>query len=423
MAHPIFMPIAVFILIVCAGFFSGAEAGITAVSRAEFRAVKKQKKKSFRRLARLIESKDTVITTLLITNSFVHNLLSGLVTAFTVNVFGSDYLTLATIIITTVIILFAEILPKVIATQNPVGFSRAAGGVLHVLHIVLRPAVWLASSITSQGINYARKRSTNHDERFNEKNLQVLISISMQDGAVKTGEQALLNRAVHVHTLNARSIMTPRTQITAVSVHRSIEAAVNLFRDTGLSRLPVFDKTHDNIVGVLHYKDVLFFHHSFPNKQMRIQAIMQPPLFVPETASVFTILKAMNINKKNMALIVDEYGGIAGLTTMTNTIASVFGAAADDYNLINDDPMQFVKVLSSGRLRIPGSLDIAQFNELMDTNCNSRYYDTVAGLLLEHVQHLPKEGERVTIKNIEFTVKKIVNRKIDIIEAAVLSTM
>ncbi|EFW37169.1 hemolysin family protein [Treponema phagedenis] len=395
------------ILIVCAGFFAGTETAITAIGRADVRKLSKQKQKSSVRLTHLVRIKDRIVTTTLIYTNFINMLASALITAFTIEMFGNNYLFIATIITTSLIILFAEIIPKAVCAYYPVLIGKRASAILYFFYILLYPVVLFFSGLS--GITIKLFSGTHKKIRnISEEELKALIKISTEDGAVKDGENYLLSKATRLRNLKLRNIMTTRTDIIAVEHDVSIDEIMQKFRESRFSRLPVYDKTNDSIIGIIHYKDVLFYKTA--KKHDSIISLIRETTFVPETSNVFSVIKAMKNSKHNMAIVIDEHGGTAGLITMDDIIAAVFGTIQDEYGGASVN--YGLRLIGKSRLHFSGEMPIAKLNEILHAQLSSEYYDTMGGLLLEAFEQLPAPNSSITINGILFTVKKVMNRQI-----------
>ncbi len=413
-----------FVLLFCAAFFSGTETGITAITGAQYKTVKKSKTKTNKKLAFLIERKDEIVSAMLIGTNFVNTLSSGLITAFVISEYGQKYVPLATAIATVLIIIFAEIIPKAFAAKRPLELTRASGRILSGIRIFLKPIVFVFSALSRFVIKLISKNGDALQTELPEDYLKTLIDVGLADGAFQTGEHALIRRAVQLHELQLHNIMTKKDDITAVDINASFDAVLEAFRRTMFSRLPVFETEKDSIVGILHYKDLLFYQaQKHEAEQFFIRNIIRPALFIPKTANIFSALKTMRKNKKNMAFIIDEYGKTVGLITIDDIGSAIFGSIGDEYAKAKTDPMKGLSIIDNTHIKIPASLPIVKLNEILKTDFHSDHNGTVGGLILEKAEYLPKEGETVKIDQVEFMIEKTENSKILTVIADVSALM
>lgn len=416
MSASFFLISAEFILLLfSAAFFSGSETAITAITHTEYRALKKSRNKKDKKLLRLIEIKDKIVTTTLIGTNAVNMLLSSLVTAFTINNFGSYYVPLAAAITTVCIILFAEIIPKAIAACRAVSFSRNCASMLGFCCKIIFPLVAFFSFLSNMVIAVLSGKQRGTTKKvISEDQLKDLVKISREDGAFETSGHILLNRAIHLRNIKIRNIMKKRADISYLNISDTNEEIIKTFRSSKFSRLPVLD-SDNNVFGLVHYKDILFYMTN--GKEINIKEIMKTPIFIPETVNIFSVIKAMNAKKRNMAFVIDEHGYFTGLITMDDAVSAILGKTQDEYSHTEINPLQKLKVLDQEHIRIPGDMQISQLNDLLNTDFSSLYYDTVGGLILEKAEYLPDEGTKIEIGKMEFTIEKIKDRKIVSVKA------
>ncbi len=410
--------IEIIVLLCCAAFFSGSETAITAVSRPEYRVLKQKKQKNAKRLARLIELKEKIVTVTLIGTNFVNTLNSSLITAFTLSAFGAAAVPAATAVITVLIIIAAEIFPKALAAERPVQFGKAVSLPLSVCYILLLPAALFFSFLSKGVLKLVSQAGAEKPAVLHKKDLQLLVHIGQEDGALGTGEHALLERAVFLQHIKLRNIMTPRTKIAAIAGTDCFEDIITQFRSSGFSRLPVYDSDYRSITGVIHYKDLLFALQT--NRNVDCTAMVRPAVFISDSASIFSAIKTMNLNARNMLIVIDEYGGIAGLITMDDIIAVVFSHTQDEYSKPRRNPLRLVRLQGSNTVYLPGDLRLEDCNTLLHTHFSSNYYDTLGGFLLEQWGCLPEEQAVLTCGAVQFTVTGVVQRRIAEVSADIV---
>ena len=397
-------------LLICAAFFSGTETAVTAITHTQYKMIKKSRSKKNKRLAFLIEKKDEIVSATLIGTNFVNTLSSALVTAFVISNYGAAYIPAATAITAVLIIIFAEIVPKAFAAYRPVEITKGSARILTAVHIILKPAIFVFSKLSSFIIKaFSKNRPAEHSS-LSEDFLKTLINISLADGTFHTGEHDLIRRAVQLHELKLHNIMTKKENIVGFNIDASFEGMIDTFKTSMFSRLPVFDSGKDTIIGLVHYKDLLFYL-AHTNK-IDIRKIIRPAIFIPETANIFSAIRTMSKNKRNMAFVIDEYGTIEGLVTIDDITAAVFGVIQDEYSKVKVNPLQGLGIVDGTKMRIPAAVPIGKINEILNTDFHSEHCGTIGGLILEKTEYLPQEGETVKIDKITFTVEKVKNSKI-----------
>lgn len=398
-------------LLAASAFFAGAETAVTAITRSDYRNLKKSAQKNAQRLARLVELKDKIVSTALIGTNFVNTLNSSLITAWTLTVFGPQAVPIATACISILIIILAEIFPKALASERAEAVGKKTALPLLMCYTLLYPIVAVFGFLTKAVLALAQPQRKAVLDMLKEADLQLLVQIGEKDGALAAGEEALLRKAVLLQNVTLRTIMTPRTAIIFVDATASLPHVIEKFRHSRFSRIPVYNAETKAITGIIHYKTLLFALQE--NKPPELDSLLRPAIFVPESASIFSVIKKMNTHMQNIAIVIDEHGGVSGLVTMDDIIAAVFSTVQDEYGKARCDPMRLVRFVSSSRLVIPGTLHLEDFNELLHTHFHSDYYDTVGGFLLETWGYLPHKNESITCGRITFTADYIENRRIE----------
>ena len=335
--------------------------------------------------------------------------------------FGTQAVPAATAIITVLIIILAEIFPKALAAERAESIGKKASLPLYVCYTLLRPIVAVFSLLTKAVLRLCNARPKTTPDTLKEKDLQLLVHIGQEDGALAAGEEALLRKAVLLQDVKLRNIMTPRTAITYVDSAATFPQVIEQFRRSRFSRLPVYDSETKTVTGIIHYKTLLFALQE--RREPELDALQRPAIFVPEGASIFSIIKAMNAKMQNIAIVIDEHGGVAGLITMDDIIAAVFSTVQDEYGKARNDPMRSVRFINTSQLVLPGALKLEDCNELLHTDFHSDYYDTLGGFLLEKWGYLPHTNKRITCGRITFTVTHIINRRIDTVIADLSSVL
>ncbi len=399
-----------FLLLFFAAFFSSAETAITAISDSEYRTYKKSRKKRDRTITYLIEQKEKIVSSTLIMTNFLHMLLSSIVTVFTLEVLGSFYIPHATACTTVLIIIFAEIIPKTLATHFSLSIIKKTAPILFLLYVLSYPLVLIFSYLSRSIVFCLKFVQKEKDEKMSERELKKLIDISMKDGAILSAEYTLLKKAVHLKSIKIKSLMTKRSKIIYVLENDSQERVIETFKMSNFSRLPVLNAEGSAFLGLIHYKDVLFNLNTPPPT---IKHIMKSPIFVPESSNVFSIIKLMNSEKRNMVFVIDDEGDVLGLLTMDDILSLVCGKAEDEYSQNSDDETKSIKYIDKESIEVDPSISLEELNELIGTNFSSLYYESLSGLILERCQHLPKEKELIELDGIKIEIVKVKNAKIE----------
>lgn len=246
--------------------------------------------------------------------------------------------------------------------------------------------------------------------RITEDELKTIIEVGRREGVLEEGEHRLLHKAWDFTDIRLREIMISRTAMTAVEVNTSVADVRKIFRKQRFSRMPVYKKTLDSVTGMIHYRDILTVRSN--DTETTIESLVRPILFVPETQTASSLLQELKNEKQHMAIIIDEHGATAGLVTMRDAIAAVFGGIKDEYDTSTTTKTGKVEVVDSRYLRVPGNLKLDDLNGMIGTNLDSDFYETVGGFVLEQAGILPEPGARIRFEDLTFIVEDQKDRKI-----------
>lgn len=390
--------------------FSAAETSISSISKTQYRRIKKSREKGDLRLAKLLSDPSRMVTTLLIGNNVVNIWSSSIATALAIGIFGEDGVGIATAVMTVAILVFSEITPKTLAANNPEAIARGLSPFVAAVSKALYPLVFVFSAVNSVFLSLMKAVAPGEQSRVSEDELKTIIDVGKKEGALKKGEHDLLSRAFDFTDLTLRELMIPRTEIAAIDVSASPIEVRDAFRKYRFSRLPVYDGSIESIRGIVHYKDVLFLLEK--GASFSLDTLIRPALFVPENQGTYELLREMEKDGQDMAIVVDEHGATAGLVTMDDAVAAVFGGIHDEYDGDISAPAEQVQIIDPSRLRIPGNLKLTDLNALLKTGLDSEYYETAGGFVMEQASRLPSNGDQIRYGGIVFKIEDVSGRKI-----------
>ncbi len=343
----------------------------------------------------------------------------ALVTAFTgwaaefpIGLAVSARVTIATVfaflVVTFITVVFGELAPKNIALNHPERSARYLIPPLLAFAWITKPFTWLlnrSSQLVLKALN--QKPMETEEAVHSPEELRMLVELSEESGALEKEDAALIDAVFEFSEKNAREVMTPRTDIIAIEADSTLDEAMELISESGRSRFPVYEETIDDIIGVLLVKDlipVLSKHETFS-----LRGLIRPPHFIPGTREVEDVLADFKRRKEHMAIVLDEYGGTAGMVTMEDLLEEIVGEILDEY----DDPEEGTVNTSSGEMILSGSTNISELNEEYGTEVpDDDGYTTIGGYVFGMIGHLPKVGDGITTGGATFTVREMEGRRI-----------
>lgn len=405
--------VSVIVLIVLVAFsavFSSSETALLSVSNIQLRQMLKKKEPKARRIAYLKKNMPEVLTAILIGNNFVNSLSSSLAAALAVSILGDRGNAAAAACMTFIIIVFGEVLPKTIAASNGVRTAACFADFLFLVRRVLFPLVWIFLKAVQALSPILNKIKHSESGRLTEGELKTLFEVGGKEGTLQSGEKELLHRIFEFTDLRLRDIARPRALVKTVSADSSYKEAVRAVAESGYSRLPVCASSFDEVRGLIHFKDILFYAGS--KKDFSLGDIMHSVLFVPETQTALSLLHTFKTEKQNFAVVVDEHGSNFGIVTMDDILKAVFGRIIDEYNGVNKAPEDRIAVVGPSEFIVPGDMLLSDVNNIFGLQLASQEYDTLAGWLLEQFGYLPETSEHVLRFGLLFTVEEQRRRRI-----------
>ncbi len=392
-------------LIVLSFLFSGTETGMTAVSRARLHNLAEGGDRRAALVDRMVERKDRLVGALLIGNNLVNILASALATSLLLRVFGEAGVVYATIAMTVLLVIFAEILPKSWALSRPERFALAVSPFARVVVFLFGGLSWLANNIVRGmlhlvGVNLGRDESllSAHEE------LRGTVAVLAREGGVVKLDRDRLGGLLDLHELEVSDVMVHRTAMRSVNVDQPPQELVREILQSPHTRMPVWRGSAENIVGVIHAKDLLRALHEVDNDPTKVDVmkVAAKPWFVPDTTRVQDQLNAFLRRKGHFAIVVDEYGEVEGLVTLEDILEEIVGDIADEH----DVEMQGVKQEADGSVVVEGSVPIRDLNRALDWNLPDEEATTIAGLVIHETQTIPEEKQAFTFHGKRFIVMK-----------------
>ncbi len=396
--------ITLFFFIILSAIFSGSETAIFSLSDIRVRSFLKNKKKGAKTLMRLKENPHRLLITLLVGNNVVNISASALTTLIAIEAYGSNAVGIATGILTLVVLVFCEITPKTYAHRNAQSISLLMARPLELLSKVLHPLVWALEQITGIIIRLTGGKSKEVLVTYDE--LKTTISLGAEEGVIKRDEEEMLRNVFDFANQKAEQIMVPRTEMFCIEATTKPNKAVNLLTEKGYSRIPVYDGSKDNIVGILYAKDLLKKMNTTKGN-FHIKELLRPAFFIPETKNLDFLLKEFKKKRHHMAIVVDDSGGVEGLVTLEDLIEEIVGEIYDE----TDKKEVMVKRTDNGYL-VDARVPIDELNSTVGTKIEDARFGTVAGYIINRIGRIPQKGEKIKIKNMEFIVEDAKENKI-----------
>ena len=311
----------------------------------------------------------------------------------------------------TVWLLLSELLPRRIVATKPKEVAFALLGFLRGMLALVTPLQWLLSRLANVLSRVCGVDPSAMDEQVTEEEIRLLVDVGEEKGVIEGSQKEMINNIFEFDDLTAADIMTPRTDVEAIDADDTVDDALHASVDNGVSRLPVYEEDIDHVIGVLYIKDLLPYVGKPLPEVVTVRSIMREPLFVPETKKCGELFSEMTAAHMQMAMIVDEYGGIAGIVTMEDLLEAIVGNMQDEY----DNEQEEVTKLDDNRYEVDGTTDIDEVAELLDIEIPEGDFDTLGGFLMSKLGRIPDADEhpQVEFENAVFTVQSMDDRRIE----------
>ena len=403
--------IVILALILVSGFFSGSETAVTGASRPRVVQLEKQGDRRAGVLAKLWSQSDTLISTILVGNNLVNILATALVTAVLTQIFPIWGALLATLFMTIIVVIFAEVLPKTIAFRHADAIALAVAPMLRFLVTVLRPATFAVSLVVRGVIALVGQKQDQSEEetrRAEELRGSIELLASNERDALDdddVAERTMLRSILDLEDITIEEVMTHRGKVETLDIETPAEELVNQVMKSQHTRLPVWQDNPDNIVGVLHAKNVLraLGDHDGEASKLDVKAIMSKAWFVPETAQLDEQLRAFRKRRAHFAVVVDEYGSLMGIITLEDILEEIVGDIADEHDFM----MERIRRGRDGSYVSDGAMTIRDLNRLFGWLLPDERATTIAGLVLYESRQIPKTGQVFVFHNFRFEIMEM----------------
>lgn len=388
------------LLIILSGFFSSAETALFSISKVKARHIGKSHRATDRLISKMKEDPHRLLTTVLIGNNLVNIGAAALATALALQIFHNSAIGIATGVMTLVILIFGEILPKSFAQRNNIMMARLLIYPVYWCSLLFYPIVLLMIFIPKITGRIQRSPSATEEE------LLTFVEVVEEEGEIKEEEKELIHNIVEFDDTSASEIMTPRGDMYFLEVDQEIDLREII--QSGYSRIPVIEGSIDNVIGVLNLKD-LFMHEATSSEKPKLRALMTKPYFIPENKKLDSLMRQFKKRKQHIAIVVDEHGGVSGLITLEDVLEEIVGEISDE----TDKVESHIVPLSDNEWIVLGKTEIEEVNDTIGMDIpDVGDYDTFSGYILDRIEKIPSVNEEIVLDDYVVVVKEIEGNRI-----------
>lgn len=394
------------ILLSASAFFSSAETALMTSNKLKIRNLAENGDKRAKKVLDITANTDKMLSAILIGNNVVNLTASSLSTTLTLKIFGSSLVGIATGILTFLILVFGEITPKNVASKNAENMALAYIGVISVIVTVMTPVIFIVNKVAGAVISIFTKNS-DENNAVTEEELRAMVEYSHEEGVIENEEKKMIVNVVDFGDTVAGDIMVPRVDMVMVDEKSSYEEILQVFREERYTRIPVYEETPDNVIGILNVKDFLLIEDK---ENFVMKEHLREPLYTYEYKKTSALMMDMRKTGANIVIVLDEYGITAGLITLEDMLEEIVGEIRDEFDADEDEGITKVSDLE---YLIDGSTNLDDINDRIGLELSSDEYESIGGLIMEKLGRIPAEGEIINLDNIVLTVKKMDHARIE----------
>ncbi|MCI8464724.1 MAG: HlyC/CorC family transporter [Lachnospiraceae bacterium] len=399
--------VSLILLLFLSAFFSSAETALLTVSQVRIRTLIEEGNKRAATLERVISNKGKMLSAILIGNNVVNLSASSLITTLVIKKFGNAYVGIATGVITLLILIFGEISPKTMATLKAESVALRIAGTISALMKLLTPVIFIVNLLARGFLRLMRVDPDAKADVMTEKELRTIVDVSHEEGVIESEERKMINNVVDFGDAQAKDIMVPRIHMVFAREDASYDELLEIYRESMFTRIPVYRDTTDNVVGIINMKDLLFYKKGSP---FRLQDYLREAYFTYEFKKTSELFIDMRQNSMSLAIVLDEYGATAGLVTLEDLLEEIVGEIRDEYD---EDELKSLQKIGEREYRVEGSMKLDDINDALELSLSSEDYDSVGGLIIGELDHLPAAKESITNQGIRFVVESINKNRIE----------
>ena len=399
------------LLLLSSAFFSASETSLMSISKIDARHMTEQHIKNADILSRLLEDPNKLLGSILVGNNLVNIAASSLATVIAIRLFQDSTASLGigitTGVMTLLVLIFGEITPKSLATQHAQKVALLVIKPIGFLCLIFSPIVKILMGITHLFIKFLGGNINVNKPFITADELKTIVTVSHEEGVLEEDEKKMIYNVFDFGDSYAKDIMIPRTDMVALDVHSTYEEILSLYKEEQFSRMPVYQESQDNIIGILYIKDLII--QPFKPSEFQVHAFLRDPYFIHEFKRIDELFKEMRLQKTGIAIVLDEYGGTSGLVTMEDLIEEIVGEIDDEYDITEEDIFQ----ISDHEYLVDATSRISEVNNALGLDIISQEFDSIGGFIIGLLDKFPLEGEKVVYEGITFIAEETSNNRIN----------
>lgn len=395
------------ILLLLSAFFSSSETALTTVNRIRVRTLIEEGNKKAIVLGKVIENSGKMLSAILIGNNIVNISASSIATVLATDLLGSSGAGIATGLLTLLVLIFGEITPKTMATINAEKLALNIAGIINTIMFLLTPVIYIINKLSMGVLLLLRVDPNAQQNTITETELRTIVDVSHENGIIESEERRMINNVFDFGDARAKDVMIPRIDMTFANINSSFEDLLQLFEQFHFTRIPVYENSTDNVVGIINMKDLLLYRQSSP---FQIRDYLREPYFTYESKKLSELMFEMRKASVNIVIVLDEYGVTAGLITLEDLLEEIVGDIKDEYD---EDEEEEFSIINENEFLVDGLIKLDDLNEILNSNIESEEYDSLGGYCMEILDRLPSVGDSFTAEGYSFVIEALDKNRID----------
>lgn len=399
--------VCVAVLVALSAFFSSAETALTTVNRVKVRSLAEEGDRRALVLQKVLDRNSKMISAILIGNNIVNISASSLTTVWVTKHFGSLAVGVGTGVLTLVVLLFGEIVPKSTAMIKAEKLALSDARIIYFLMQALTPVIFLVDKLSGFIMFLLRIDPSQRQNQMTETELKTYVDVSHEDGIIETEEREMIYNVFEFSDTVAKDIMIPRIDMSTVSVDAGYEELFSVFKENMYTRIPVYEGDNDNMIGLVNIKDFMFDARP---ESFQIRDILREAYYTYEYKKTADLMMEMRKSPFNVAFVLDEYGSCVGMITLEDLLEEIVGEIRDEYDADEDD---FIQEVGEREYLVEGSMKLSDINDAIGTRLESEDYDSIGGIIIEILDRMPVRGDQVTTRDgIQLTVEDVKQNRV-----------
>ncbi|MBD5136710.1 MAG: HlyC/CorC family transporter [Lachnospiraceae bacterium] len=402
-------------LLLLSAFFSSAETALTTANIIRIHSLAEDGNRRASITEKILNNSPKMLSAVLIGNNIVNISASSLATIFAQHMFGNYAVSIATGILTILVLIFGEIIPKTLATMFSEKLALIYSPVIYALMWLLTPAIFVINQISQFLLLLLHIDMSKRGAIITETELRTMVDVSHKEGIIETEERKMINNVFDFGDAEAKDVMVPRIDMAMADVNSSFNDLLELFQKERFTRIPIYENSTDNVIGIINMKDLLLYDKK---EDFNVRNFLRKAFYTYESKKLSELMREMKKTSVNIIIVLDEYGVTVGLITIEDLLEEIVGDIRDEYDAEEEEEF---KKISDTEYLIEGQMKIDDLNDHLNLNLSSENYDSVGGIIIENLDRIPAAGDSILLDNIRLTVQKLDNKRIDKVNVKILT--